>query len=296
MYLLGRMLFRRRVAAAFAAFFVAFDGLCIVDSRIAVIDIHYVTWGGRGLRQHDLPGAQAAVRARLDADLDRRADRPLGRRQALHPVLQLPARARHAVRDARTTSRSGAGLAPLRYAIFPVLIVGATASTIYVLTFLPHFLWGWWHSPLDLIKYIVIKVPEYQAAVAEATHPYSSKWWTLAAAAASGLVLLEGSGPVAGDGGRHLGLGQSAGLVGGAAGADPVHLVRGARAASRAGVRRRRLGDPPRAVGRTSAGRSSCTTTCRRCCSRSSRCRGRSTASGTARAARSSAASSAPRC
>ena len=67
---------------------------------------------------------------------------------------------------------------PLRYAIFPVFVVGATASTVYVLSYLPHFLWGWWHSPLDLVKYIFIKVPEYQAAVDDATHPYSSKWWT----------------------------------------------------------------------------------------------------------------------
>jgi hypothetical protein len=46
------------------------------------------------------------------------------------------------------------------------------------LTFTPHFLWGWWHSPLDLFKWVAIDVPNYEAAVADATHPYSSKWWT----------------------------------------------------------------------------------------------------------------------
>jgi Gpi18-like mannosyltransferase/4-amino-4-deoxy-L-arabinose transferase-like glycosyltransferase len=177
MYWLARLLFRRRVAAAFAAALVTFDGLCIVDSRIAVIDIHYVTWGVaayvsairlvRKERFHDvwwllLTGALIglSVAAKLYIPF-------------FSFLLVLGTLFVTAWNFARRS-----GVAPMRYALWPVFVTGATASVVYALSYAPHFLWGWWHSPLDLVKYIVIKVPEYQAAVAEATHPYSSKWWT----------------------------------------------------------------------------------------------------------------------
>jgi Gpi18-like mannosyltransferase/4-amino-4-deoxy-L-arabinose transferase-like glycosyltransferase len=177
MYLLGRVLFRRRVAAAFAAFFVAFDGLCIVDSRIAVIDIHYVTWGVAAyvsaihlVRKQQFAHVWMLILTGVLIGLSVAAKLYIPFFSFLLVLGTLFVTAYNFARRR--------GLAPLRYALFPVVIVGATASTIYVLAYLPHFLWGWWHSPLDLVKYIVIKVPEYQAAVADATHPYSSKWWT----------------------------------------------------------------------------------------------------------------------
>ena len=43
-YLLGRRMFRSRLAAALAASFVLSDGFFLVDSRIAVIDIVYLTF------------------------------------------------------------------------------------------------------------------------------------------------------------------------------------------------------------------------------------------------------------
>lgn len=177
MYLLGRVLFRRRVAAGFAAFFVAFDGLCIVDSRIAVIDIHYVTWGVAGyiatiylVRRQQFENVWMLILTGALMGLSVAAKLYI---PFFSFVLVLGTVGVTAFNFAKRR-----GMAPLRYTVFPVFVVGATASLVYVLSYLPHFLWGWWHSPLDLVKYIVIKVPEYQAAVAEATHPYSSKWWT----------------------------------------------------------------------------------------------------------------------
>lgn len=177
MYWLARLLFRRRVAAAFAAFFVAFDGLCLVDSRIAVIDIHYVTWGVaayvstiRLVRRQQFDQTWALLLTGVLIGLSVAAKLYIPFFSFLLVLGTLFVTARNFARDR--------GVPSLRYAMLPVLIVGATASVVYVLSYLPHFLWGWWHSPLDLVKYIVIKVPEYQAAVAEATHPYSSKWWT----------------------------------------------------------------------------------------------------------------------
>lgn len=176
-YLLARVLFRRRLAAGFAAFFVALDGLCIVDSRIAVIDIHYVTWGVAGY-----VSALYLVRREQFASLWRLLLTGTLMGLSVGAKLYIPFFSFLLVLgtvgfSARSFARQH-GLAWMRFALYPVFVIGATASVVYVLSYLPHFLWGWWHSPLDLVKYIVIKVPEYQAAVADATHPYSSKWWT----------------------------------------------------------------------------------------------------------------------
>jgi dolichyl-phosphate-mannose--protein O-mannosyl transferase len=177
MYVLARLLFRRRLAASLAAAFVTFDGLCLVDSRIAVIDIHYVTWGvaayvsllaliQRGEFENRLRLVLTGVFAGLS--VASKLYIPFFSFLLVLGTLALTGRS-FALRSHRPVLRT---VAP------PVLIVGATASVVYVLSFLPHFLWGWWHSPLDLINYIFVKVPDYERAVAEATHPYSSKWWT----------------------------------------------------------------------------------------------------------------------
>ncbi|MEW6268591.1 MAG: phospholipid carrier-dependent glycosyltransferase [Thermodesulfobacteriota bacterium] len=177
MYLLARLLFRRRVAAGFAAFFVAFDGLCIVDSRIAVIDIHYITWGVAAYvstlwlvrrQQFDNVWLLILTGALIGLSVAAKLYIPFFSFLLILGTLFVTARG--------FAKRSG--VPALRFAAWPVLVVGATATIVYVLSYTPHFLWGWWHSPLDLVKYIVIKVPEYQAAVKDATHPYSSKWWT----------------------------------------------------------------------------------------------------------------------
>ena len=177
MYLLGRELFRRRFAAFVAAFCIAFDGLLLVDSRIAVIDIHYITWA---------VGAYLLT-LRLVADRD---FRNLRRLLTIGAVIGISVGAKLYIpffsfllilatigwvgwAEARRQK-----LQPLRYLLLPINVVGWTAFAFYTLTFAGDYFWGWWHSPVDLVRYIFVEVPNYQAAVAEATHPYSSKWYT----------------------------------------------------------------------------------------------------------------------
>lgn len=177
MYVLARELYQRRIAAGLAALFVAIDGLCIVDSRIAVIDIHYVTWAVgayiltirliRRKQYQDVPKL-LLIGAVLGISVGAKLYIPFfsfllilgslaatGRNEALR--LKMPV---------------------VRYLAKPILITGWTAFGVYVLTYTPHFLWGWWHSPIDLINYIFVEVPGYQSAVYDAAHPYSSKWYT----------------------------------------------------------------------------------------------------------------------
>ena len=177
MYVLGRELFQRRIAAAMAALFVAIDGLCIVDSRIAVIDIHYVTWAVgayiltirliRRRQFQDVPRL-LLIGAVLGISVGAKLYIPF-----FSFLLVLGALAVTGYNEAQSRK-----LAPLRFLIKPINIVGWTAFGVYVLTYTPHYVWGWWHSPIDLVNYIFVEVPNYQSAVYDAAHPYSSKWYT----------------------------------------------------------------------------------------------------------------------
>ena len=177
MYLLGRELFRQRFAAFTAAICVAFDGLLLVDSRIAVIDIHYITWGV----------AAYILTLRLTAD---RAFQSLPRLLGIGLVLGISVGSKLYIpffsfllvlgtiawqgwSEAKKLQRP-----PLRFLLKPINVIGWSAFGAYALTYAGDYYWGWWHSPLDLVRYIFIDIPDYQAAVAEATHPYSSKWYT----------------------------------------------------------------------------------------------------------------------
>ncbi len=177
MYVLGRELFQRRMAAGLAALFVAIDGLCIVDSRIAVIDIHYVTWAvGAYILTIRL------IRRKLYQDVPRLLLIGAVLGISVGAKLYIPFFSFLLVLGSlAVTGRNEAlrqELPVIRFLMKPILIVGWTAFGIYVLTYTPHYLWGWWHSPIDLVNYIFVEVPNYQNAVYEASHPYSSKWYT----------------------------------------------------------------------------------------------------------------------
>jgi hypothetical protein len=66
---------------------------------------------------------------------------------------------------------------PWARGIAPAALVTCAATAMYLAVFLPHYWLGWWHSIWDIPKYFK-DVVGYEAAVADATHPYSSKWYT----------------------------------------------------------------------------------------------------------------------
>lgn len=177
MYGLARALFLSPIAAAAAGLLATIDGLLIVDSRIAVIDIHYVTWAVaaylllvrmiRAGRLQDVPRL-VALGVLIGLSVGAKLYIPFFSFLLVLGTIAICGR------QAALASR----VPWIPFVARPIFVVGAVASVVYVLSFLPHFLWGWWHSPLDLFKYITIKVPEYQEAVKTMTHPYSSKWWT----------------------------------------------------------------------------------------------------------------------
>ncbi|MGH7779952.1 MAG: phospholipid carrier-dependent glycosyltransferase, partial [Candidatus Binataceae bacterium] len=174
-YLLGRRMTRSRLAGALGAGAVLLDGLYLVDSRIAVIDITYLTFAAISylllFRIFDTPGM--AARRRLLVILGVALGLCVGAKLLIPEVTFLLVMgfliwvlATEPVQTRRDRRITGA-----------ILLTGGVASIVYLATFLPHYYLGWWGGIQDLFKYYK-DVIGYEKSVASATHPYSSKWWS----------------------------------------------------------------------------------------------------------------------
>ncbi len=181
-YLLGRRMFRSRLAAAFAAIFVLSDGFFLVDSRIAVIDIVYLTFAAISyllmFRFIQTPDWRARRGILLFLGLS------LG--LCLGSKLYVPgitfllatgfvaftlARPAAAGVDATTAGERGQRVAGA------VLMIGGISAVFYLACFLPHYYLGWWGGIADLFHYYK-DVMWYEKSVSTATHPYASPWWS----------------------------------------------------------------------------------------------------------------------
>lgn len=172
-YLLGRKLFGSRAGSVSAAGAVALDGLFLVDSRTAVIDIYYVTFGALAclflfcfLRSQSrrpvwLVGTGVFVGLSLAAKLYIPAFTWLVVVAALTGGEWVGRRSRRSLAKALT----------------PACLVTASGAAVYLACYLPHYYLGWWHGIGDIFVYFK-GVVGYERAVSDATHPYSSKWWT----------------------------------------------------------------------------------------------------------------------
>ncbi len=174
-YLLGRRVTHSRLAATFAGAAILLDGMFLVDSRIGVIDIAYLTFAAISyllfFRFLETPGT--AARRRVLPWMGLSLGLCLGSKLYVPAITFLlvagfmvwvlmtePTAAR---RDKR--------------AIGSVLLVGGVASIAYIAVFLPHYFLGWWGGIEDLFKYYK-DVVWYEKSVASATHPYASPWWS----------------------------------------------------------------------------------------------------------------------
>ncbi len=177
-YLTGRKLLGDGLAAFAVAAAVTIDGLFIVDSRIAVIDIWYVTFGAisylllfqylRTPPERRGPTILVALGVALGINLASKLFIPAFTWLTVViflTILSLRAERLHRARD------------PWRRGLAPAALVTSAAAATYLAVYLPHYYLGWWHSVWDIPKYFK-DVIGYEAAVADATHPYSSKWWS----------------------------------------------------------------------------------------------------------------------
>ena len=181
-YLLARRMFKSRLAATLAASFIALDGFFIVDSRIAVIDIVYLTLAALSylflfrLMQDPEPNRRLRnllfMGAALGLCLGSKLYVPgivflLAGGYALFAVMRPDGPGAPALAQAVRTRR----------AIGAAFILGSLGGIFYLACFIPHYTLGWWGGISDLFHYYK-DVMWYEKSVATATHPYASPWWS----------------------------------------------------------------------------------------------------------------------
>jgi Gpi18-like mannosyltransferase/predicted membrane-bound dolichyl-phosphate-mannose-protein mannosyltransferase len=186
-YLLGRRMFRSRLAAVLGAALVGLDGFFLVDSRIGCIDIVYLTF--------------ASIAYLLlfvfvqSSEFDRRRQLLIAVGVALGlclgSKLYIPAITfilvwgfvaytmwqPQPLRSPATPALSPWVGGQLQRTLGASLLVGSLATIIYIGCFAPHYILGWWGGIADLFHYYK-DVIWYENSVSTATHPYASRWIT----------------------------------------------------------------------------------------------------------------------
>lgn len=177
-YMLGRRMFASRLAGALAGAFITCDGMYLVDSRIAVIDIVYLTFAAwsylllfrfaESTSQRDRRLTLAAMGVTLGLCVGSKLYIPavaflLCMGFMIYFIMQREQTAAASQRNWRVAAA--------------VVMVGSISTFFYIATFTPHFVLGWWRGIADLFHYYG-RVIWYEKSVASATHPYASPWWS----------------------------------------------------------------------------------------------------------------------
>jgi dolichyl-phosphate-mannose-protein mannosyltransferase len=177
-YVLGRRMFKDRLAATLAASFVLLDGFFLVDSRIACIDIVYLTFAAMSyvllfrFLQTSNPDAKRKVLLAMGVTLGI----CLGSKLYI-PAIACVLCAGFVAYDVWESSAPDSNGYRELHAIGAVTTLAAVTATFYLTTFVLHYTLGWWGGISDLFDYYK-QVKWYEDSVASATHPYASKWWS----------------------------------------------------------------------------------------------------------------------
>jgi Gpi18-like mannosyltransferase/predicted membrane-bound dolichyl-phosphate-mannose-protein mannosyltransferase len=183
-YLFGRRVLHSRLGAALAGAFVACDGMFLVDSRTAVIDIVYVTFAAvsylllfRFIQTRELVAKRRVlpwIGIALGLTLASKLYVP-----AFTCLLVAGFIAYNIWSAANSGAAAGGSHDPWRERrmVAAVTMVASVTAIVYLLVFLPHFILGWWGGMADLFHYYS-RVIWYENSVASATHPYASPWWS----------------------------------------------------------------------------------------------------------------------
>jgi dolichyl-phosphate-mannose-protein mannosyltransferase len=186
-YLLARRMFNSRPAATLAASFIAFDGIFIVDSRIGVLEIVYVTLAALAylllFRFLQTRGQARGRRTMLWLGIV--LGLSLGAKLLLPGVAFLLVLAfliyALAADGAPAADRGSPGGVPagprIRLIAGAVLLVGSTAALGYLAVFMPNYLILRWGGVRALLHYFGDSLWWEQGAT-NATDWRSSRWWS----------------------------------------------------------------------------------------------------------------------
>jgi dolichyl-phosphate-mannose--protein O-mannosyl transferase/Gpi18-like mannosyltransferase len=186
-YLLGRRMFKDRLAATLGAAFVLLDGFFLVDSRIGCIDIVYLTFAAISyyLLFRFLQTEALLQKRKLLIWMGLALGLCLGSKLYI-PVIACVLSASFVAYNVwqmtpeqTLAPDSGNETDPYRdrRVIAAVTTLAMVTAIFYLSTFLVHYLLGWWGGISDLFDYYK-QVVWYENSVSTATHPYSSQWWS----------------------------------------------------------------------------------------------------------------------
>ncbi len=189
-YLLGRRLFGSRVAATMAALFVVLDGLFLVDSRLALWEIPYLTfaaWSYLMLFRFAQTGDTRSRRIAL-AWMGLALGLGLGCKlliPAIALVLTLAFVALFILQDPTRMSDRATGESPEAYrsAAFArqlvgvIALVGGLSALVYEAVFLPNYWFGGWRGVTDQLAYYAAEF-RFQNSLVTKPHHWASPWWS----------------------------------------------------------------------------------------------------------------------
>ena len=186
-YLLGRRMFKSRLAAFLGAGLIALDGYFVVDSRIACIDIVYLTLASICylLLFRFIQTPEQSSRRLILIPLGIILGLCVGAKLYI-PALtflvvmgfiaftmwrpQIPA-----IQNARSVPPPERDR--FRRTFGALMLTGSLSAIFYLASFTPHYTLGWWGGISDLFHYYK-DVIWYENSVSTATHPYASPWWS----------------------------------------------------------------------------------------------------------------------
>lgn len=184
-YLVARRMFNSRLAGAMAAGFVLCDGLFLVDSRLALWEVFYLTF--------------AAVAYLMLLRFAQSVD-PFARRKSLVwmglalglalgsklgiPVVTLMLTLGATLLVAAGSPLTGVSVTndrrtiPYREMLSIVALVGGLSALVYLAVFMPIYWFGWWHGIGDQIVYYETEYRNQTQSFHGNPHHYASPWWS----------------------------------------------------------------------------------------------------------------------
>ena len=181
-------MFASRLAATLAALLLVCDGLFLVNSRTALHDIFYVTFGALSYLMlfrfpRELPPRS---QARTLIGMGIALGLCLGSKLLIPVVTEflvlgflefmLVAKAQQSGSDLMDDSRNRRMLALRLYG--SLALVGGLSVLVYEAAFLPNYWFGWWRGISDQLAYYASHYKRDINMGAHGTNPYDSNWWS----------------------------------------------------------------------------------------------------------------------
>ncbi len=184
-YLLGRRMFNSRLTGAIAAGCVLCDGLFLVDSRLALWEIVYLTFAAFAYLMvfRFAQTADPRVRRRCLLGMGLALGFSLGSKLAIPGIaVVLSIGATLFVVDRRFRTMDSSERVPsgarMKEMFGVVALVGGLTGLVYFAIFLPIYWFGWWHGIRDQITYYRTEYQFQMKFTGPRHHPYSSPWWS----------------------------------------------------------------------------------------------------------------------